>query len=307
MLAALAIALGAPPAFAFCRTTTCDPTTDANECSPDDDGCATDGSPLFWDEACATFSVQQDGSPLRGISFDTVDAIATEVFHSWTTAACNGGTPSIGIVPTGPVECDLPEYNTTVEVDGSVIPPGPNANVIMFRDDTWPYPGGNRVIGQTTITFNPETGQIFDVDIEINSVHLNITTTDDPDEVGSDLHSVLAHEVGHFFGLAHTNVHSASLSENYDRGDLSFRTLHEDDEAGVCAAYPPEPGWVPNACPEGTQPRHGFSPQCRGDVAASQGCAVAPGQRSRAQRGVALLVVVSALGSWIRRRRRASR
>lgn len=260
-------------ASAYCRTTTCDPTVDAEECLPDAQGCLQKGELLYWKEACATFSVQQDGSPKRSITYDAANAAATRAFASWTNADCSGELPSIGIVPTGAVECREPEYNGRRVVDGKVVPPGPNANIIVFHDETWPYANASRVIALTTITFDPDTGQIFDADIEVNTYGIKVTTTDESGEVGSDLESVLAHEVGHFFGLAHSEVPEATLNANYDRGDIGLRTLSPDDEAGICAIYPPDPEF-PSECPADTQPRHGFSPAC-GDT--GSGCSTLPG------------------------------
>lgn len=241
--AAVAASFSTVSAFAFCQTTTCDPQT---ECEYDARGCTTVGLPLTWKSGCVSYSVQRDASPERGISYDAIHAIAERAFDRWTSAECRGGTPSLKISDLSPVSCAEPEYNSN----------DPNANVIMFRDKNWPYAGANATLALTTITFNYETGEIFDADIEVNSFKTRLTTSDSVVEF--DLESIITHEAGHFLGLSHSHVGKATMFVEYTRGDVSFRDLESDDEEGICAAYPPNRNVKSNEC----RPRHGFSTEC---------------------------------------------
>ena len=54
--------------------------------------------------------------------------------------------------------------------------------------------------------------------------------------VGTDLQSIAAHEAGHWVGLGHSNVQSATMYFAYSGGTGS-RDLHADDEEGVCFLY----------------------------------------------------------------------
>lgn len=261
VLAAATVTLGyTGEARAFCRTTTCDP-TDTGGCPRDSDGCLIDGTPLFWPDKCVTFGSQADGSDLRDISYTEADLIAQRAFQTWISADCGSGeTPSIGVVPRGEVLCDQVEFNHD--------PPAPNANVIVFRDSTWPYANTQQTIALTTITFAVESGEILDADIEVNSANVELSTGDD--NVTSDLQSVLTHELGHFFGLAHSRVSTATMNANYDRGDISFRSLSTDDASGICAIYPPGDTEVGECT--GEAPRYGFSRYCGNPVQAEAGC-----------------------------------
>jgi hypothetical protein len=182
----------------------------------------------------------------------------------------------------GPIICDQPEFNKSA----------PNANVWMYRDDEWPYVGANSTLALTTITFEVPTGKILDADVEINSFKIDLTTDG---AGGSDLQSIVTHEAGHFLGLAHSMVKTATMNAQYQPGQISFRSLDPDDQAGICAVYPPD-----RDAPACTQPapRHGFSRYCggeggdSGDGSAKKGCSVATG-RSSPEDGTSLMVLGS--------------
>ncbi len=282
----------AEDARAFCRTTTCDKTIEEGGCPVDRNGCQIEGIPLFWPDTCVTFGTHTDGSPLRNISYERADTVAQRAFQSWISADCGADRrPSIGVVPRGEVICDQVEFNHE--------PPAPNANLIVFRDTLWPYDDNQRTIALTTITFAVRTGEILDADIEVNSASIPLSTSDT--NISSDLQSVLTHEIGHFLGLAHSREPTASMNANYDRGDLSFRSLSADDIAGVCAIYPPGETEV-GEC-RGEAPRNGFSRYCGNPVQADAGCfcGVVGGQTPRSEWPVALAFAGVA---WLLYRRR---
>jgi hypothetical protein len=286
----------APRASAFCRTTTCVP--QVMSCQMDANNCLTTGLPLFWSDKCITFSMQRDGSRLRNITTNDARRAAEGAFANWLGARCPTGLPSIGVIGIQDVECDVPEYNYD--------PPAPNANVIMFRDDNWPYTGPDNVIALTTITFDADTGQIFDADIEVNSIGIEVTVTDEPSQVGSDLQSVLTHEVGHLFGLGHSEDSEATMNRAYQPSDLGFRTPNADDQSGICTIYPPDPDFDHEVCPIGTQPRHGFGRVCSKGLVIKTGCSVQPSQKSRFSGDWLTWTALGGLGWMLLRRRSVS-
>jgi hypothetical protein len=288
------------PAAAFCRTTTCDPLSDPERCRMVM-GCATAGEPLFWPDACVTYAVQLDGSPRRGISALELDQSMQKAFTAWLGAECpRGGRPSLGVIPLGTASCDRVEFNPPVLGRGGA----PNANIVMFRDDAWPYPGERFVIARTSITFDPNTGAIFDADIEINSFD-NVFSMSET-SIENDLQAVLTHEVGHFIGLDHSLFENATMQANYDLENLGARILSSDDTAGVCAIYSPDPELVGVApsCPGNTGPHHGFSRECGSDASADGGCLSLTG--SPPPRSLVVQAVCGLLGAALlcaRRRR----
>jgi hypothetical protein len=284
-------ALGfAGSASAYCRTTTCD--SEKMECPP----CAAPGLPLYWRSSCVSFGVQQDGSPLRGITYDETHAIVAEAFQKWKSAQCAGGTPSFEMADLGAISCGEPQYNQIA----------PNANVWMFRDDEWPYEDPDATdavrtskLAVTAVTFFPATGEIYDADVEINSKNLELTMSDE--NVEYDLESIVTHEAGHFLGLDHSLDGSSTMYDFYNPGDVGMRTLTPDDEAGICAAFPPNDTKASSSC----TPRHGFSSQCEVDDFGGGCCSTAPGRPTPADaRAHWLAALVAGLVGVVVARRR---
>jgi hypothetical protein len=275
---AIAAFLFSPGAFAFCRTTTCEA-----PCQTDPDtSCTIGGIPISWPVHCVSYSVNTDVPP--SIGFSAAKAAIDTSFRTWQTVRCptTGTPPSISISDAfGPAACGHVEYNRQQG----------NANVIMFRDATWAYENANTALALTTVTFNTRTGDIYDVDMEINTPLLG-TIVPGPARAPYDLQSVVTHEAGHFLGLAHSAQTGATMLSTYDP---LMRSLSADDVAGVCTVYPPDGD--AGACDP--TPRQGFSPECAMDPTVGGGCSMAP-RRADAWPSVALAF----LGLFGLRRRR---
>ena len=242
-IAVLVLVLSTPrAASAFCRTTTCDPTV--GECVPlDAPGCFSGGKHLSWTSRCVGFSVARAAGP--GVALDAFETTATKAFATWQAVTCNGAPVSLAFTDNGVVTCDKVEYNDAK----------PNAHVILFRRDMWPYMSATSTIALTTVTFDRDTGAIVDADMELNAIG-NTFTTDDS-VVEADLQSIITHEAGHFIGFSHSAVHSATMFFSYDKGSTSLRHLDADDVAVACLAYPPD-----RAAACDPTPVNGFSPDC---------------------------------------------
>lgn len=288
-----ALMLGAGRASAFCRTTTCDPNNPKQNCVLDKQFCETSGTPLAWRSSCVGVTVQQMGSPQRGFSYDDIAGVVETAFGAWVHASCDGKPPSIEVQLMGPVECGLSEYNSDAA----------NANIVLFRDGPWPYVGAQNALGLTTTRFDTKTGDLWDADIELNGSDGNLSIGDPI--TGDDLLSVLTHEAGHFLGLSHSSVASATMKPVYDaaRDGTSFRSLAPDDEAGICAVYPPGRAIATTSC----ENRHGFSEQCGADQPPkneSKGCSMAAQGPSHGSLGLlSLLLACGARGARRARRR----
>jgi hypothetical protein len=297
LFAAIGLLLSARTAGAYCRTTTCDVDMAQKDCTWDDNNCATAGHPLFWPDSCGWFGVQQDGSPKRHISYATFHSLVSNAFKKWSKASCGGGkVPSFEMTDTdtlyGAVVCPNREFNKNAA----------NASAWMFRDNDWPYVGGSTTIALTTLSVDIPTGRILDADVEINSYRTDITTSDT--NVGADLDSIVTHESGHFLGMAHSPVQDATMFANYSPSSIDIRTLSPDDEAGICAAYPPA---TPPTCGP-PEPIYGFSRYCGGVNPSTQPmgtskttCAAALGRPSD---GRVALVAAAIAAAAIRLRRR---
>ena len=280
------------PSLAFCRTTTCDPLKET--CPLDAADCMTAGKPLFWRGRCISFGVDHQGSPKHGISHALARDTIVDAYRTWMNADCGSGPPSLQMfVSPEPILCDHQVYNRDANVA--------NANAWIFLDEEWPYAAQSHQIALTTLTFQDEDGEIFDVDVEINSAQFEITANDEV--IKADLQAIATHEAGHFFGLSHTKVDGSTMEAQYSVGDTSLRTIEADDIAGICTVYPPDRQAA--ACLSTRTPRHGFSAECSDALEADGGCCTtAPTGTGRAP---ASAILASALGMLVLLARRRAR
>lgn len=277
-----ALLLGAAPASAFCRSTTC-----TGDCPRDDNGCKTTGNPLAWPGVCVGFSLQKDGTV--NLPMDQVRAAVEQAFATWSDLDCGGGMASIAFSELDDVSCHATEYNSG----------GPNANIILFQDYKWRYHGPDDTLAKTTVTFDADTGTILDADIEVNHAYNEFTVGDD--RVVYDLQSVITHEIGHFLGLDHSPDESATMYAGYDEGSIEQRSLEADDVEGLCTIYPP--GRSGKCDPK---PKNGLGDACQQDHAddgtESKGCAAVASPSADAPFAILL---ASSLFLQARRKRRA--
>jgi MYXO-CTERM domain-containing protein len=314
-----AITLIPKAASAFCRITTTETAIDGADTMVCYD---TSHPPVWWPGACIGLSVQKDGSQYA--SYSVVDDLLFQtVLPNWMNADCPaGGHPSIAVFDTGPVACNEQQANVY----------GPNANVVMFHDGSgtatgaWPYGDDagdpDLTIALTTVTFHPETGALWDADMEINSASHPISTTSPVPPGYYDLQSILQHETGHVLGLAHPPVPAAVMYYAYSTGSDGKRVLNSDDINGICTIYPPsgersvgpsiaDGGLVAEGTCDAT-PRNGFSSACVSDAGdqpppePSAACTCHAG-RAIPPSGVGVWGAAGVSLAWAVRRRRRGR
>jgi Matrixin len=269
--------------------------------------CPGKGVPLFWRSRCIGYSLNRAAA--KTVSLATASRIVSDAFSQWTRAACltddaANSRVSIDARDLGPVDCNVKGYNLT----------GPNQSVIMFRDDKWVQPDdsnpkleGSNTIALTSVYYDKRTGEIFDADMEINSID-HTFTTDSTFQNGTkfDLASVVTHEVGHFLGLNHSPEQSSTMYYNYDTLETKKQFLKNDDVQGICSIYRPDgtratgvEGKTPLvAGPCDPTPKRGLSSTCPVDSCSVHGANVAT-----AGSACAAWVLTLVLGAGVLRRR----
>ena len=124
--------------------------------------------------------------------------------------------------------------------------------------------GGTSIIALTTTTYAPSSGAIVDADMEfvdwsgedggavMGTARLQgwyftcfepgaepTCSTYGQDGCHSmDLENTATHEAGHFVGLAHSTVAGATMQATAGIGEISKRSLEDDDVSGLCDIYP---------------------------------------------------------------------
>jgi hypothetical protein len=277
-------------ALAWCRTTTNEAFV-PSIAKPCDDV----GRPLAWKSKCVGYFVQASGSHARAIDVVTARAAAKAAFGAWSAIACpldaaacapdRGDLhPSIAAIDLGTASCTAIEYSQT----------SGNANLVLFRDDGWPHPDGDTTLALTTVSYDADTGELFDADIELNSGEHPIST----DGKGPfDLQGILTHEAGHFFGLAHTQPVNADAVMSIGS---EKRTPALDDACGICTVY--DPKRVATCDPA---PRHGVAScaeQPSNDTRAGCHCSLTPARDGGDGAG-AFAVMLGLVGLRCARRR----
>ncbi len=226
--------LAAAQAHAFCRTTT---DTGAPHGCPDP--CTSTGIPLAWSHRDLSYAFNVRGFP--GIpDADLRNQLALS-FGAWEEVQCGG--QSVGL--------DIRAEQATTTLEAGPREAEPNTNVIVYYSaEEWTnYDLPDQAFALTAVWFETSTGEIVGADMQFNGgLGPYVVCPDDGCPAGtSDVRNVATHEAGHFLGMAHSDMLNASMSCSALQGELSKRNLTPDDEAGLCAIYPPGLPSVPLA------------------------------------------------------------
>lgn len=283
VLGVLAGLLGGPAdARAWCRMTT------SSAAPTPGSPCVTEGIPLEWKRRCIEYSLDARGS--NDLAIEQVGTIVRASFDAWLAIECPDGMPPFEVRETADFSmCNIAEYNTD---EG-------NVNTIGFVEDWEDREYDPAAYALTTVWHNTRTGEIYDADIEVNEQRgdYGICPPVDGCTDGTiDLQNVLTHEVGHFFGLGHTQPEHAFavMYAVSPPGEVQKRILRTDDIDGFCSIYPA--GSLPESCD--FTPRHGLDLNCE-----DEGCGCsAPGAGDRSPLPWIALAVLG--GALIVRRRR---
>ncbi|RMG16569.1 MAG: hypothetical protein D6729_10645 [Deltaproteobacteria bacterium] len=222
------------------------------------------GAEVHWNplDIPVPYRLQADGT--ADVS-DGSDLAAVEAgFHTWESQTCT----SLAFTR----QADYPGAPTISCNDG--------VNLVMWLESGWPPDVGPEAIGVTTPCFDPSTGEIGDADIWFNGVDYQWATDGRLDRV--DVQNIATHEIGHFFGLGHSQYSDATMYyASAGNGETVRSTLSSDDVAAVCYLYPvncngngdctPPEVCINRRCQPAPPPPAGLGEACTEDQACQQG------------------------------------
>ena len=197
--------------FAWVQTQTCEQET----CS------GYPRQPISWDSPKITFYVNENGS--SQMSLYTVIDVTQKSLSEWYRPEISSLDPRYG----GTTPDDLVGY---------VINSKNNKNIIVFRDTNWME--SSAMLALTTVTHNNANGDILDADIEINTMVHSFGDCDVSGDTVFDFQNTLTHELGHAFGLEHSPVRESTMNAYSNKGDISLRSLDQDDLDAIATIYP---------------------------------------------------------------------
>src|SRR5262245_53420001 len=121
------------------------------------------------------------------------------------------------------------EGTTSIQNGGS-----DGVNVISFQDRDFSFGTGT-----IAVTLSSSSQGFFrDDDILFNPSNPSVTFATDGSADGFDIQAIATHEIGHFLGLDHTAIVSATMNPTGARGTVFPRVLKSDDIIGASTLYP---------------------------------------------------------------------
>lgn len=184
------------------------------------------GQPTRWDPMITEWwlHVPAGGTAHSTLTDAEVLAANQAGWEVWsdTTTCCTGFQSVYGGTTTTP-------YNTQDDL-----------NVVAFEETNWDeaaFGSVNVTIAITVPSYYTSDCLIENADQLYNGVGFDFSVVSNPSPQQTDVQSIMAHENGHWLGLTHSSVGTATMYFSY-AGGTGGRTLHTDDEAGVCASHP---------------------------------------------------------------------
>lgn len=171
------------------------------------------GSRARWQTLPVPYRIHAGGLPSLGNGSEFI--AVQKAFQTWES------------LPTSAIAF---RYEGTTEVQNGG---NDGVNVISFQSD---FSFGTGTIAVTLSSSSQ--GRFIDADILFNPSNPTITFATDGRFDGFDIQTVATHEIGHFLGLDHTAIVSATMNPTGARGTVLPRALKSDDIIGASILYP---------------------------------------------------------------------
>jgi hypothetical protein len=165
--------------------------------------------------------------------------------RTWADVQCTGTrTPFLVTAAAG----------TTTTADAEFLYDQPNESVVVVRNRSeWTkLPDHDALaLALTLIWHDKKTGEILDVDMELNGGAGTFTDCKETrcGNTSIDLQNTVTHEAGHLLGLGHSTVRGATMQPSTTMSpEIEKRDLEPDDSTGYCALDLPDGPCKEGAC-----------------------------------------------------------
>ncbi|MCP4606774.1 MAG: matrixin family metalloprotease [Proteobacteria bacterium] len=181
-----------------------------------------DGDPIFFHETEVEIVLDKSLKKLGDVS--EVEAAVVDMFDLWVETA---GLPIDFTFVHGKCGNDL-GYN----------PDGPNEHCVAAsnKEKMWYRSQGNDPGATAIVSYSPTDGEIVDADIVFNVKDWKWSTKGELKGT-LNIHAVAAHEIGHLFGLAHSDIGEAVMYPITQLNDHTSPSLHTDDIKAITSLY----------------------------------------------------------------------
>jgi hypothetical protein len=237
LLAGVALGADARVVRAFCRETV--------ESQPSGPCVEPEGVPrLIWKRSCLSYVFNdQLFARMPMLSEAEVRSIFEMSFATWRSVKCAGSSDAFFVAQAA---------GTTSSASVELLRDEPNESIVVARTrDEWlARDHAEDVVALTSLWSDKKTGEILDVDMEINGRFAfgNCDTTSCALGV-LDLQNSITHEAGHVLGLGHSpDAENTMFGDTPPFGETDKRSLAADDIAGYCALELPKAECKGAAC-----------------------------------------------------------
>lgn len=176
-----------------------------------------EGLPIRWPDGEIVIDLSM-GAESFAISQELGDQEVGAAFDAWQSAA--RGHVTFAYQPTG-------SQALPTKRDGR--------NVIRWGTESDDPFVDSEALATTYLTYRTSTGEALEADIVVNALDYEWSTGDCNQRY--DLRNVLAHEAGHFVGLAHSQERDSTMFPSAGRCETQKRELSGDDREATAYLY----------------------------------------------------------------------
>jgi hypothetical protein len=225
------------------------------------------GACLYWGPRTVHYLISKGG--LGGVPIDQLTGSLEAGFNAWVGWGCT----DFAFADDGPTASVQVGYNRVLVTQPALAADLPNEHLVVFREkrcldivpagDDCAAPGNDDcdnkyncwadrsngtgdVLAYTLVTSETGSGRILDADTAFDASDfqfrdLSLGTCDATVDAAhcADIQNTMAHEAGHFLGLAHSQETTATMYfQVVSTYETTKRNTSPDDVDGLCAIYP---------------------------------------------------------------------